>query len=78
MLTCCWKPTRRITFVQRMMYASVQASGGLIRVNIEKLVLPFVRNAQRRYQEALEILKCNTTSNDKKKKINKHSYATLT
>jgi len=39
---------------QRTVYDSLQASGGLIGVNIDKSLLQFVRGAHRGYQEALE------------------------
>lgn len=51
---------------QRTVYDSVQASGGLIGVNIDKSMLQFVRGAHRRYQEALECKRKAATEEDKK------------
>jgi len=47
-------------------YDSVQASGGLIGVNIDKSMLQFVRGTHRRYQESLECKRKAATKEDKK------------
>lgn len=51
---------------QRMVYDSVQTSGGLAGLNIDKSMLQFVRCAHRRYQEALECKRKAATEEDKK------------
>jgi len=51
---------------QRTVYDSVQASGGLIGINIDKSMLQFVRGTHRRYQEALECKRKAATEEDKK------------
>lgn len=51
---------------QRTVYVSVQASGGLRGVNIDKPVLQLVRGAHRRCQETLECTQKAASEEDKK------------
>jgi len=65
MLTCWWTTHKKSLVAQRTVYDSVQASGYLIYIHIDKSMLQYARGAHRRYQEALECKRKAATEEDK-------------